>query len=64
LDRFGNPNCAHFWIYDDTRVIATNPPIIHKICVYCGRIEHETGSHSDHREFQRIYEKFYRQGNK
>ena len=36
--REGDPNCKHEWIYDDM-VYTTNPPIIYRICKFCGRVE-------------------------
>lgn len=40
-ERPGNPECRHegHWVYNDI-VIDTNPPIGHRVCKLCGRLEH------------------------
>ena len=57
----GNPNCNHEWVFDNV-VICTNPPIYHKICKLCGRVEHEFGVAVDYSEFGDFYEKFHGEG--
>lgn len=61
LEQEGNPHCEHHWVYD-CLIVATNPPISHKICVICGRVEHEQGSIiSLDLPFDDIYRKFHRE---
>ena len=57
-EREGNPQCQHKWEYDDI-VIDTNPPMYHKICKKCGRLEHEYGSVIEPSAFEEIYKKFW-----
>ena len=51
-------NHKHKWIYDST-IIYTNPPIRHKICKLCGRVEHESEKYIEFSNFDEIYEKFH-----
>ena len=58
-EKEGDMNCKHEWCFDNM-IIATNPPIYHKICKKCGRVEHVEGNYFEARnEFDDIYKKFY-----
>ncbi len=54
----GDINCKHEWVYD-AMVIGTNPPIYHKICSKCGRVEHEFGRAIEYSGFNKLYNKFH-----
>ena len=41
IEKEGDPNCNHEFIYSNM-VVATNPPISHKICKKCGRVVEES----------------------
>ena len=54
----GNPDCRHTWVYDDA-VICTLPPICHRICSQCGRVEHVQGELSQVSVYEEFYGKFH-----
>jgi len=54
----GNHDCDHNWEYDDA-VILTNPPMCHKICTKCGRVEHETSTLPQPSRFMELYTDFW-----
>ena len=53
-----NPDCKHEWVYDDW-VVLSNPPIYHRICKLCGRLEHEYGRRMESSKFGEINEEFH-----
>ena len=57
-ERPGNPECQHEWVTDDI-VIATNPPLYHRICERCGRVEHINGAEILPSRFGEIFQKFH-----
>lgn len=57
LLREGNPDCSHQWEYDD-EVVLTYPPTFHKICVLCGRVEHEQ-KETGRSKFWEVYNGFW-----
>ena len=59
-ERKGNPNCKHTWVHDN-KIICTNPPMGHRICSQCGRVEHTGGEISFEPTFEELYMKL---GNK
>ena len=58
----GDLNCNHQWEYDDI-VICTNPPITHRICIKCGRVEHKSDAIIEPSKFNEVYQRFYSGGN-
>ena len=57
-EKEGNPDCEHQWVYDNA-VILTNPPLYHKICKLCGRVEHERGRMEENDDFEQIHREFH-----
>jgi len=55
----GDPNCKHKWIYSNI-VVATFPPTYHKICMKCGRVEHEQHEATEEKDYFYYYKKFHK----
>ena len=53
----GNPDCKHEWVTENA-VICTNPPMWHRICKKCGRVEHVRGE-VIRDSFTEIYNQFH-----
>jgi len=58
LEHKGKPSCRHTWVYDDV-TICTNPPMGHRICSQCGRVEHIRGKMLSEGTFGDMYDKFH-----
>lgn len=60
LETPGDPQCHHEWVYGDL-IHPMDPPIRHKICKKCGRVEHEMEKREDRRSsFDGLYDRFHR----
>lgn len=58
----GDPTCEHQWVTDNL-VVCTDPPLWHRICQRCGRVEHVDGQRTPIREaFGDIYDRFWTNG--
>ena len=57
-EQAGNVQCQHKWVRDNI-TIDTLPPMYHRICSLCGRIEHAQEPMTNDKTFNEVFRQFH-----